>query len=109
METPIRTVQFSCKKMTKNSHGRDLFQVSVLERLSIARRCSLKRTPQYLVFESLVALFFRFFFSQLNNMADKKVTLFGLPNYEGEMKVRILNELNTMSYPRAIDSHHLFQ
>jgi len=42
-------------------------------------------------------------------MADKKVTLFGLPNYEGEMKVRILNELNTMSYPRAIDSHHLFQ
>ena len=62
METAIRTVQFSCKKMTKNSHGRYLFQVSVLERLSIARRCSLKGTPQYLVFESLVALFFRFFF-----------------------------------------------
>ena len=49
------------------------------------------------------------FFSQLNNMADAKVTLFGLPNYGGELKLRILNELYTMSYPRAIDSHHLFQ
>ena len=50
-----------------------------------------------------------FFFSQLNNMADAKVTLFGLQNFGGEKKVTILNELNTMSYPRAIDSHHLFQ
>mgnify|MGYP000491863232 CR=1 FL=1 len=68
-----------------------------------------KGTPQYLVFESLVALFFRFFFSQLNNMADAKVTLFGFPNYGGELKLSIMNELNPMSYPRAIASHHLFQ
>lgn len=41
-------------------------------------------------------------------MADAQVTLYGLKNYGGEEKVRILNKLNTMSYPRAIDSHYLY-
>lgn len=50
-----------------------------------------------------------FFFSQLNNMAEAKVILFELSHYGGSDKVRILNELNTMSYPRAIESHNPFQ